>query len=97
MPKVSDGGQKGFEDKPLDRLELVEVIEEYLENAESAKAYRKADSTIKESLPQVDKPTRFWIGEQYCIDVTPQSVNGYEVEPRSQQRKRVRPASEATS
>jgi len=90
MPKVTDGGQKGFEDKPLDRLDLVEEIETYLENKEAAKAFRKADSVIKEALPTVDEPTRFWIGEQYSIEVTPQSVDGYEVQPRRQQRKRIR-------
>lgn len=95
MAKVSDGGQAGFEDVPFMHDEIIDAIERYLEHKDPAKKYAKANKDIKEILPSVEVPTRFCIGEQYFIEVTPQSVDGYDVKPRRQQRKRVKETHEA--
>jgi len=95
MPAVKDGGQAGFTDVPFMNDDLAEAIERYLEHKESASEYAKANKDIKEILPGVEEPTRFVIGERYFIEVTPQSVDGYAVKARRQQRKRIKESHEA--
>jgi len=95
MAKVNSGGQTSFEDVPMLNSEVIDACERYFEHKESYKEYVSANRDLKDALPQVDVPTRFIVGEKYFIEVTPQSVDGYEVKPRKQQRKRVKDAHEA--
>jgi len=95
MPRAHDGGQASFEDVPLLNGEILDACERYFASKDGYKDYVRANRDLKEALPAVEVPTRFIIGEQYFVEVTPQSVDGYEVEARRQQRKRVKEAHEA--
>ncbi len=95
MPKVKRQSQVNFEDVPLMTGEAIDACERYFEHKNGAKQYAQANRDLKELLPAVEQPTRFIVGEQFFIEVTPQSVDGYQVKPRHQQRKRVKEAHEA--
>ncbi|HEX9640051.1 MAG TPA: hypothetical protein VGB13_01915 [Candidatus Krumholzibacteria bacterium] len=92
---VKDGGQKSFVDVPLMADEVIDACERYFEHKEAYKEYIGANKDLAKALPVVEEPTRFIVGERYFIEVTPQSVDGYDVKPRKQQRKRVRESHEA--
>lgn len=94
MPKVSEEAQAGFEDKPLNDPDLGEACERYLEHKEAASEYARANRDIKERLPAVEVPTRFLVNESYVVEVTPQSRDGYDVNPTTVQRKSVKAAGE---
>ena len=90
MAKVEDGGQAGFEDKPLSvPPDVLEAIESYLENKAAATDFSKARTAIKEAVPEVEKPTRFVIAERYIILATPYETDGHEVGGGRHQRLKI--------
>lgn len=93
MPQVDDSGQQGFFDEPISNAETLSKLREqcdvYAENKEAASAYARANREIKELLPSVEHATRFLLGEDLAIEVTPQSKDGYDVGPKTIQRKKI--------
>ncbi len=90
MAKVTDGGQGKLDQKALSvPPDVLAAFEEYLEHKESAAAFNKAKTKIKEAIPEVAEATQFVIAERYLITATPYDADGHEVSGGRRQRLKI--------
>ena len=80
----------GFIEVQLTMFPLLDALEDLEFHKEAAKKYARAQRVLKKNIPPVSTPTRFLVGEDWAIEVTPEDRDGFAVKDMVVQRKSIK-------